>query len=112
MEIAFLPGGTKRTASDQSKSSGTASGSLRIAASISSSVKAATAAQSVFPRRGSSRDTTVIFSSFVFAGTPRRNNAAPVFADRAGDCDFLAMDIPEYLIPDLTLAIWSADERE
>ena len=79
--------------------------------SICSSVNAARAAQSVFPRRGSSRETTVIFPSFVPARAPRRNEPALLAAERAGDRDFPAMDVSEDLVPDFVMAVGSTDER-
>jgi hypothetical protein len=64
------------------------------------SVKASNADQSALPFREASRETTVIFSSFVLARAPRRDDPAFVFADRADDGDFAFIDISEYLISD------------
>src|ERR1017187_3531160 len=100
MEIAFFFEGMTSTASSQLKSRGTASGSFRTAASICSSVSASTAAQSVFPRLVESLETIVIFLSFVSARAPCRDDPAERAAERAGDRDFLPLDIPEDLIPD------------
>src|SRR5689334_11268936 len=67
MEIAFFFVGTTRTASDQSISLNSCqSGSLAIAASISSSVIASTRAQSVFPFRRSPHFRVTIRSFFIF----------------------------------------------
>src|SRR5258707_15230491 len=110
MEIAFFFGGMTRTASDQSKSS-LQSGSSLIEASISASVSASRAAQSVLPRRGSSREIRVIFSSFSAIGPPRRDEPADFTADRAGNRDFPPFEVSENLISDFTMAIRSTDGR-
>src|SRR5712671_4629441 len=110
MEIAFFLAGITRTASDQSISIGTASGSFATAFAMSSSVSASTRAQSVLPFLGESLETIVIFSSFVASRAPRRDEPAEGPADRAGDRDFPLLDIPEDLIPDFAMTIRSADE--
>jgi hypothetical protein len=42
---------------------------------------------------------------------PRRDDPALFRAERAGDCDFPAIDIPEDLIPDLAMTVWSTVEN-
>src|SRR3954447_2230374 len=110
MEIACFFGGTTRTASDQSISRGTASGSLATARVISSSVSASTAAQSVFPFPGEYRETIVIFSSFIASRGPGRDEPAERAAERTGDRDFPPLKISEDLVPDFAMTIRSADE--
>src|SRR6185437_5412739 len=110
MEIAFFFGGITRTASDQSMSIGTASGSLATALAMSSSVKASTRAQSVLPFLGESLETIVVFFSFISARAACRNDPAERAAERAGDRDFPLLDVPEDLMPDFAMTIRSADE--
>src|SRR5581483_5213260 len=110
MEIGCFAGGATSTASDQSKSSGTASGSSRTAFSISSSVSAATRAQSVFPGRRSSLETIVISSSLVPACPPCGDEPADIAADRERDGDFLPVDVAEDLVSGFAMAIRSTDE--
>src|SRR3954452_2423155 len=110
MEIACFFGGTTRTASDQSISSGTASGSFATAWVISSSVSASTAAQSVLPFVGEYRETIVIFSSFVATRGPCRDDPEERAAERASDRDFPPLEISEDLVPDFAMTIRSADE--
>src|SRR5450432_4821238 len=110
MEIAFFRAGITRTASDQSISMGTASGSFATALAMSSSVSASTRAQSVLPFLGASLETIVIFSSFVSPRAPCRDDPAERVAERAGDRDFPSFDVPKDLIPDFAMTIRSADE--
>src|SRR6202165_1528666 len=110
MEIAFFLAGMTRTASDQSISIGTASGSFATALAISSSVRASTRAQSVLPFLGKSLETIVIFFSLVASRTPCRDDPAERAAERAGDRDFPPFDVPKDLIPDFAMTIRSADE--
>ena len=70
-KIAFFFGGITRTASDQSRSIGAASGSLATALAISSSVSASTRAQSVLPFRRSPHFRVTIFSFFIFPRATR-----------------------------------------
>src|SRR5665647_2102101 len=90
MEIAFFFGGMTRTASDQSRSLNSCqSGSLAIDASISSSVSASTRFQSVLPfRRGASRETIVIFFSFISPRTSRRYDPTYITSKCANDDQF------------------------
>src|ERR1700726_2000050 len=106
MEIAFFLAGMTRTASDQSISMGTASGSL----AMSSSVSASKRAQSVVPFLGESLETIVIFLSLVAPCAPRRDEPADCATDRACDRDFPLLDVTEDLIPDFAMTIRSADE--
>src|SRR6202040_2045416 len=108
MEIAFFLAGMTRTASDQSISIGTASGSLATALAMSSSVSASKRAQSVLPFLGESLETIVIFLSLVSACAPRRDEPADWAADRACDRDFPLLDVTEDLIPDFAMTIRSA----
>src|SRR6266404_369343 len=110
MEIAVFLGGMTRTASDQSMSIGTASGSFATALAMSSSVSASTRAQSVLPFLGESLETIVIFSSLVAPRAPCRDDPAERPAERAGDRDFPPFDVPKDLIPDFAMTIRSADE--
>src|SRR3954451_9790437 len=111
MEMAFFLAGMTRTPSDQSMSRGTASGSLRTASSICSSVSASSAAQSVLPRIGSYLETIVIFSSLIFSRAARRDDVAECAADRARDDDFSPFEIAEDLVPDFAMTIRSPDEN-
>src|SRR6266404_6719554 len=110
MEIAFFLAGITRTASDQSMSIGTASGSFATALAMSSSVRASTRAQSVLPFLGESLETIVIFLPLISPRAPGGDDPAERPAERAGDRDFPALDIPEDLIPDFAMTIRSADE--
>src|SRR3981081_4050378 len=110
MEIAFFFAGMTRTASDQSISVGIASGLFVAALAMSSSVNASTAAQSVLPFLGESLETIVIFSSFVAARAPCRDDPAERAAERAGDRDFPPLEISEDLVSDFAMTIRSADE--
>src|SRR5882724_8497812 len=110
MEIAFFLDGTTRTASDQSISIGTASGSLATALAMSSSVRASKRAQSVLPFLGESLETIVIFFSFISARAPCRDDPAERATDRTCDRDFPPFDVPKDLIPDFAMTIRSADE--
>src|SRR3954462_13868274 len=92
IEIACFFGGMTKTASDQSISRGTASGSFATAWVISSSVSASTAAQSVLPFVGEYRETIVIFSSLVSARRPCRDDPEERAAERAGDRDLPPLD--------------------
>src|SRR5450432_1040911 len=78
-------------------------------ASISSSVRASSAAQSVLPRLGAYLETTIIFSSFVPACSPCRDEPAERAAERARDRDFAAFEISEDLVPDFAMSIRSTD---
>src|ERR1700693_4502918 len=95
------------TACDQSKSSGTASGSLRPASAICWSVNARTRAQSVLPRFRSRRGTIVISFSFIFARTPHRDPSAAIFADRTRGGEDHAADDSEDRVSFFTAAIRS-----
>src|ERR1700682_514235 len=110
MEMSFFLGGMTRTASDQSISMGTSSGSFATPLAISSSVSASTRAQSVLPFVGESLETIVVLFSFVAPRPPRRDEPADCAADRAGGRDFPPFDIPKDLIPDFVMTIRSADE--
>src|SRR5665213_3261512 len=99
-----------RTASDQSRSIGTAAGSPATALAMSSSVSASTRAQSVFPFLGESLETIVIFFSFVSSRAPGRDDPAERAAECASDRDFPPFDEPKDLIPDFAMTIRSADE--
>src|ERR1700730_8551409 len=98
MEIAFFFGGITRTASDQSRSIGTASGSFATALAMSSSVSASTRAQSVLPFLGESLETILIFFSLITARAPCRDEPAERAAEFAGDRDFPALEISEDLV--------------
>src|ERR1700704_4033104 len=74
MEIAFFLAGITRTASDQSISIGTASGSFATALAMSSSVSASRRAQSVLPFRRSPHFRVTIFSFFIFPRAARRDD--------------------------------------
>src|SRR5260370_6002564 len=110
MEIAFFLAGMTSTASDQSISIGTASGSFATALAMSSSVRASKRAQSVLPFLGESLETIVVFFSLVASRAPRRDDPADRAAERAGDRDFPPFDVPKDLIPDFVMTIRSADE--
>src|ERR1700687_549416 len=110
MEIAFFLGGMTRTASDQSRSIGTASGSFATALAMSSSVSASTRAQSVLPFLGESLETIVIFFSLVSARAPCRDAAAERPAERAAARHFPPLDISEDLVSAFAMPIRSADE--
>src|SRR6476660_1898123 len=110
MEIAVFLGGTTRTASDQSMSIGTASGSFATALAMSSSVRASTRTQSVLPFLGKSLETVVIFFSLIASRAPCRDDPAVRTAERACDRDFPPLDVPEDLVPDFAMTIRSADE--
>src|ERR1700687_4147379 len=110
MEIAFFFAGITSTASDQSISMGTASGSFATALAMSTSVSASTRAQSVLPFLGESLETIVIFFSLVSARAPCRDDPAERPAERAGDRDFPALDISEDLVSDFAMTIRQADE--
>jgi hypothetical protein len=99
-----------RTASDQSTSSGTASGSLRTASAISLSVKASTAAQSVFPCRRSCRKALVELSPFFARRAASRDEPADFAADRECGEDFPIVDVAENFVPDFAMTIRSTDD--
>src|SRR6195256_4891373 len=84
MEIAFFLAGITRTASDQSISIGTASGSFATALAMSSSVSASKRAQSVLPFRRSPHFRVTIFSFFIFPCAARRDNPDDVCPPRKG----------------------------
>src|SRR5689334_9919795 len=106
MEIACFLGGITRTASPQSRSlNSSQSGSLAMAASISSSVRASSAVQSVLPRLGASRETIVIFSALRSVGAPGRDDPAERIAAREDNRDLAPFEIAEDLVPDFAMTI-------
>ena len=108
--MAFFLGGITRTASSKLKSRGTASGSLRTALSISLSVRASTAAQSVLPRWGDPRDTTIKFLPFISSRAAGRDEPADRATERAGNRDFPPLNKAEDLVPDFAMTIRPAGE--
>src|SRR5438128_2449955 len=109
--MAFFFGGVTSTASDQSSSSNSFhTGSLPIPASISASARLLNFLQSVFPRLGSSRETTVIFFSFITSCSPRRNQPAILTAEGANDDCLIAIQETENHETDLASTVRSADE--
>src|SRR5664280_3073458 len=96
MEIAFFLGGMTRTASDQCQSS-LQSGSLAIDASISASVSLRSVAQSVLPFfRGASRETIVIFFSFISSRSSCRYYPTQVTPKCTYDDDFNVIEKSEH----------------
>src|SRR6516165_2226006 len=92
MEIAFFFGGITNTASDQSISRNSCqSGSLAIAASTSSSVRASTRAQSVLPLRWSPHFRVTVLPFFIFPRAPRRDDSDNICSPREDDGDELAI---------------------
>src|SRR5450759_892628 len=111
MEIAFFFGGMTRTASDQCQSS-LQSGSLRIDALISASVSLRSLSKSVLPfRRGASRETIVIFLSFIAPRTPRRYDPTHVTSKRTNDDDFYVVEKAEYHVAHFAFSIRAPNER-
>src|SRR5215207_5391136 len=101
-----------RTASDQSiSSSSVLSGSLAIEASISSSVRLRNLSQSVLPFRGSSRETTVIFFSFIASRPSRGLYVADVATHRTDHNDFDVFKEPENHIAHFALSIRATNDR-
>src|SRR5436190_7163643 len=106
--MAFFFGGMTSTASDQSSSSNSFhTGSLAIPASISASVRLLNFFQSVFPRLGSSRETTVIFFSFITPRSPRRNQATVSVAEGTDDDRLIVVNEPKHHVTDFVPAIRS-----
>src|ERR1700730_17055169 len=105
MEIGFFLGGMTRIASDQRHSS-LQSGSFAIDASLSSSVRLRSFSQLVLLLRGGvSRETRVIFFSFISPRSSSRNDPADLFTDRTDHDNLYIFQKPKDHVTRFTLAV-------
>src|ERR1700752_1846003 len=97
-----------RTASDQSSSlKSRQTGSLAIPASISASVRLRNFFQSVLPRLGASRETTVVLFSFIASRSARRDQPANLVAEGTDDDRLVVVEKAEHHVARFLSAIRS-----